>query len=458
MSIRLRLTLYWAAVLGGILIVAALAAFKLFERQQWGALDAALFEEADTSADSISRAGVDRARSVVWQLSQERDLGPRRRVRLVTPSGVVADFGDQHAAAPELKLSGGFRGTINGRDHIFRFAIMPLRFQQAPAVLEDGVDATPVREAIGRLRAALLLTVPLVLLLCVAGGYLLAGRALAPIASIADELAAIEPRDLSRRLATPAAEDEVARLTAAINALLDRVARASATERRFASDAAHELRTPLAVLRTGLEVALARERDAAANRAALDDAHREVVALCKVADELLALARLGGEVTIDRKPLDLAALIREVGEQVEPLATAKGIALVTDAPASAMVDGNESHLRRAVINLLDNALKHTPEGGSVALSLRRDGALARLSVADTGAGIDPAELEHIFERFFRGRRAAGDGAGLGLSLVSEVARLHGGTVSARNRDTGGCEFIVTVPLSRARAREASGAA
>jgi signal transduction histidine kinase len=325
-------------------------------------------------------------------------------------------------------------------------------------VLEDGVDATPLREAIDRLRAALLLTVPLVLLLCVAGGYLLAGRALAPIASIADELAAIEPSDLSRRLPTPPTEDEVARLTAAINALLERVARASATERRFASDAAHELRTPLAVLRTGLEVALARERDAAANRAALADAHREVVALCKVADELLALARLGGEVTIDRKPLDLAALIREVGEQVEPLAAAKGIALVTDAPALAMVDGNESHLRRAVINLLDNALKHTSEGGSVALSLQRDGMLARLSVADTGAGIDPAELEHIFERFFRGRRAAGGGAGLGLSLVSEVARLHGGTVSARNRDTGGCEFILTVPLGRARERDASGAA
>src|SRR5208282_2340926 len=151
------------------------------------------------------------------------------------------------------------------------------------------------------LRNLLLLMLPIVLLLCVGGGYLLAGRALRPIESVTAELDAIGPANLSSRLEVPPVADEVARLTAVINALLERLERASATERRFASDAAHELRTPLAVLRTGLEVALARDRTAEQNRAALAAAHREVLSLCKISDELLILSRLNGEVMVDRQ-------------------------------------------------------------------------------------------------------------------------------------------------------------
>ncbi len=230
------------------------------------------------------------------------------------------------------------------------------------AYLQSGVQAGLIDESVDGLRNLLLLMVPIVLILCVGGGYLLAGRALRPIESVSADLEAIGPTNLSSRLKVPPVDDEVARLTAEINSLLDRLERASATERRFASDAAHELRTPLAVLRTGLEVALARDRTPEANRAALGAAHREALSLCRIADELLMLSRLNGEVMVDRQKLNLRALLNEIAATVGPLAQAREIKLTIDAPEDVFVNGNTGHLRRLIVNLLDNALKFTPIG------------------------------------------------------------------------------------------------
>ena len=446
MSIRLRLTLYWAAVLGGILLVSSFIAFTLHERQQMGALDAALLEEADTSAEEISHADASRARAIVSELSREHDLGARRRVQLITSEGVITDAGDPGALGPKVNVRSGFRGMLDGEDHAFRFAVVPVSVSGQPGLLLDGADTGPIRKDVARLKAALLLSIPLILVLCVAGGYWLAGRALEPIESVTAALAAIEPGHLESRLPAPRVADEVGRLTSVINALLDRLERASATERRFASDAAHELRTPLAVLRTGLEVTLARDRTGAESRAALENAHREVVELCKIAEELLMLARLNGEVAIDREPVDLAAIAAEVASTVEPLAAAKGIALSANGASGVVVEGNEGHLRRLVINLLDNALKFTPERGTIRIEVAREDGRAILRVADTGPGIDAADLPFIFQRFYRGHRPAGDGAGLGLSLCHEIARLHGGEITAANLPAGGSEFIVRLPL------------
>jgi two-component system OmpR family sensor kinase len=316
------------------------------------------------------------------------------------------------------------------------------------AYLQSGVQARLVQESVDSLRDLLLLMVPIVLLLCVGGGYLLAGRALRPIESVTAELDAIGPANLGSRLTVPPVADEVARLTEVINALLERLERASATERRFASDAAHELRTPLAVLRTELEVALARERSAEENRAALGAAHREVLSLCRIADELLMLSRLNGEVMVDRQRLNLRALLSEIAATVGPLAQAREIKLSVSAPEDVFVNGNAAHLRRLVVNLLDNALKFTPAHGSIEVGLKSDSNRAIIRVADTGEGIHPAELPHIFDRFFRGAGSPGEGSGLGLSLCREIARAHGGEIAAANLPTGGCAFVVTLALYR----------
>ncbi|HEY9157508.1 HAMP domain-containing sensor histidine kinase [Candidatus Binatus sp.] len=447
MTIRLRLTIYWAAVLAAILLVAAIAAVKLFARQQWSALDAALLEEAQTTADQIQRSGASSALGILQHLSLETDIGPGRRVRIVTAHGELGNYGNIHTIPPPFDPTLPTHPAIVG-NRASRFAVVPMMYDGELAYLQSGVQAGLVQESVDSLRNLLLLMVPIVLLLCVGGGYLLAGRALRPIESVTAELDAIGPANLGSRLTVPPVADEVARLTEVINALLERLERASATERRFASDAAHELRTPLAVLRTGLEVALARERSAEENRAALGAAHREALSLCRIADELLMLSRLNGEVMVDRQRLNLRALLSEIAATVGPLAQAREIKLSVNAPEDVFVNGNAAHLRRLVVNLLDNSLKFTPAQGSIEVGLRSDSNRAIIRVVDSGEGIHPAELPHIFDRFFRGAGSPGEGSGLGLSLCREIVRAHGGEIAAANLPTGGCAFVVTLALYR----------
>jgi two-component system OmpR family sensor kinase len=445
MTIRLRLTIYWAAILAGILLVAAIAALTLFARQQFSALDAALLEETENAADQIQRGGTSSAAGILQRLSLETDIGPGRRARIVTAHGEFGNFGDVHTIPPPFDPALPTHPAIIANP-AFRFAVVPMLYNGEIAYLQSGVQAGLVDESVDSLRNLLLLMVPIVLILCVGGGYLLAGRALRPIESVTEELDAIGPTNLSSRLTVPPVADEVARLTQEINSLLERLERASATERRFASDAAHELRTPLSVLRTGLEVALARDRSPDENRAALGAAHREALSLCRIADELLMLSRLNGEVMVDRQRLNLRALLSEIAATVGPLAQAREIKLTIDAPEDIFVYGNTGHLRRLIVNLLDNALKFTPVGGSIDVGLRSDANRAILRVADTGEGIHPAELPHIFDRFFRGAGSPGEGSGLGLSLCREIARAHGGEIAAANLPSGGSAFVVTLAL------------
>jgi signal transduction histidine kinase len=448
MSVRLRLTIYWAGVLSLLLVGAAIAVFLLFQRQQWGKLDSALIEEADTAAETIARGG--NAAQMVAHLSEERDLGPKRRVWVALGARTIADAGEADADRPNLKQSRLSPTIVDGHDHAFRYAIASFSLNGARAYLVDGVDARPVRESVTRLRTSLLLVIPILMTGSISLGYWLAGRALAPLVTVAGELAKIRPRDLSRRLPMPPVEDELWSLIRAINTLLERVERSSSAERRFAADAAHELRTPLAVLRTGIEVVLRHERSSAEYKQALNAALRDAASVCAMADDLLALARLDQELLSGCEPIDLRGLIEEVLDALEPLMASKGLMTMTELPTSANVLGNRDHLRRLVINLLDNAVKFTPEGGQVAVALESHDGVMKLRIADSGSGINEQDLRFIFERFFRGRNGhSQQGKGLGLSLCREIVELHGGEITATNRPAGGAEFIVTLPAVQA---------
>jgi two-component system, OmpR family, sensor kinase len=447
MSIRLRLTIYWALILAAILLVACIAGYQLFANQRWGTVDAALLEEADTSARQIAEGRTSEASEVVKELSNERDLGAHRQVRLVTAEGVVADFGNSHAKPRQLDGNFQSQGIFTSSDGSFHFAVMPLTFNGQNAYLEDGVEVTPIRASIRQFLITILIVVPIVLVLSVAGGYWLVGRALEPITLLSEGLAAIQPKRLDARLPPPPIHDEVARLTEAINALLSRLESASIAERRFASDAAHELRTPLATLRTGLEVALARPRSSEENLVALQTALSEVIAMCKMADDLLMLARLDRETTLNSIVLDLSEIAGEVAANIEPVAHERRLQFMVDLAHGALVRGNPPDLRRVVINLLDNAFKFAPGGGEVGLSVTRNGNSVMMRVIDNGPGIPAADLPLIFERFYRSKSARAEGSGLGLSLCKEVVRHHNGQIAVANLSHGGCEAVVTLPAA-----------
>jgi signal transduction histidine kinase len=451
MTIRLRLTLYWAAVLTAIVILSGAAVMAVFAREQWGQLDSALLEEADTAAATIQSVGaVAAAAATVRELAAERDLGPARCVQLLSGDRVLAEACDRGADLPRMIPPAGgpaAAGMVDGSRRAYRYALVPLTLAGDAAYLIDGVDARAVRATIARLREALLVILPLILATTVGCGYWLAGRALAPIGALAAGLGGIEARELDRRLARGSVEDEVARLTDAINALLVRVAHASEAERRFAADAAHELRTPLAVLRAGLEIAVARERSGPEYADAISAAIRETMALCQMSDELLALARLDHDVTVARSPIQFGPLVREVTEAVEPLLEAKQLELRDTLDAEVIVNGDRDYLRRLIVNLLDNALKFTPPQGWIAVGLRASDGVATLRIADSGPAIAADDLPRIFDRFFRSKSSGTAGSGLGLSLCREIARIHGGEIYATNLASGGAEFVVTLPMA-----------
>jgi signal transduction histidine kinase len=446
MSIRLRLTVYWALIFAAILLVASIAAYQLFVGQSWGRVDAALLEEADTSARQIAEGRASRASEVVRELSDERDLGDHRSVRLITAAGAVAAFGDTRAEPLKLDPAFQSQGIFSSSDGSFHFAVMPLTFDGRGAYLEDGVDVTAIRNSTRQFLASLLIIAPIAFVMSVAGGYWLVGRAMEPITQLSEGLAAIQPKRLDARLEPPPVHDEVARLTEAINALLARLESASIAERRFASDAAHELRTPLATLRTGLEVATSRARSTEDNRAALETALSEVIAMCKMADDLLMLARLDRDTALNSTVFDLSEIAGEIAANIEPLAQERQLQFNVELTRGTLVRGNPSDLRRVMINLLDNAFKFAPaDGGTVDLRVARSGDSVTIRVTDNGPGIPAADLPLIFERFYRSKAVRAEGSGLGLSLCKEVVSRHNGQITVANLPRGGCDALVTLP-------------
>jgi two-component system, OmpR family, sensor kinase len=448
-SIRLRLTLFWAAITAAILTAAGLLIMFSFAREIWGTLDAALLEEADTSAAALSHSGLADAAAIVHHLAEEKDLGPGRRVRLIAGERIILDQGDQNTELPKDRPAQRRAEVLEGGGHRYRFAVVPLMFDGQPAWLEDGVDAGPVRRDIARLRRTLLFIIPIILVLCVVGGYWLSGRALAPVNEVTAALARIGARDLRQRLPAPRVHDEARRLVDAINQLLTRLEQAAAAQQRFVSEAAHELRTPLTVLRSGLEVALRRPRSAEENRAAMADALGEVEGLCSTAEDLLALARIEAERIPNHEIVDLKALIDDACAAARTLADSKGQTLAVKAGTAPAVRGNSRELQRLVLNLLDNAIKFTPEQGRIEVALACHDGSALLSVCDNGPGVKPDELCRMFDPFYRSRGANAAGSGLGLALCHEIVVAHGGDIKAANRAGGGCEVQVRLPVAAA---------
>lgn len=315
-------------------------------------------------------------------------------------------------------------------------------------------DLEPVQEA----QEALLAVYGPVALLAssLAGllGYAVARRGLSPIGQMTSEADEIGASDLTRRLSGPERLDEVGRLAATLNGMLDRVEAAIARERAFTADASHELRTPLAILRAEVELARNRASDADV-RTGLSSALEEADRLAGLIDDLLVLARAEGDALPDRAMVDLGELAEAVTSRFLTLAGQRQVGLT--AAGAAVVHGEISGLERAVSNLVDNAVRHTPPGGTVRVEV--EGALdgsARLTVTDTGPGVPADQVDRLFERFSRidGARNQPGGAGLGLAIVAAVAAAHHGRAFAVNRSEGG--LLTTLELPAIEAKTAAG--
>jgi signal transduction histidine kinase len=246
--------------------------------------------------------------------------------------------------------------------------------------------------------------------------------------------------------------DELGRLTRTINAMIGRLENSFAEIRRFTADASHELRTPLAAIRTEAEVALGKPLTVEQHQELLGSILEECERLARLTDQLLALAREdAGGTRPEPAPVDLAALVAGVVETMRPLAEARGVALRHDPDGPLRVRGEETRLRQVFFNLLDNAIKYTPEGGAVAVGLGQVGGEAVVTVRDTGVGIPAEHLPRVFERFYRvdkARSRAEGGAGLGLSIAQKIVTDHGGRIELASSPGRGTTCTVALQMSQ----------
>ncbi|MET8142586.1 ATP-binding protein [Sphaerisporangium sp. NPDC005288] len=299
----------------------------------------------------------------------------------------------------------------------------------------------PAREALAVLNRLLVFGIPVLLLLVAAMTWFFVGRALVPVSAIRARLADITARDLHRRVPVPAARDEVAALARTVNATLDRLERAVEQHRRFVADAAHELRSPIATLRTRLELAPAGETAVEA----LCDVRR----LQSLAADLLLLAALDAGAPPRADEVDLGQVAAEESLRPRPRA---GIRVELDVQPDVVVRGSRPHLARMIVNLVDNAVRHATSSVQVRVAAEgADGDGAVLEVRDDGPGIPVEDRDAVFDRFTRldeARTRDAGGSGLGLAIVREIVVLHGGAVAVTESGGGGACFTARLPVHR----------
>jgi heavy metal sensor kinase len=352
---------------------------------------------------------------------------------------VVADAAA--AEAPEVRTTLPRYGKHGARAVARRFAVDNRQF-----VLLAAESLHSVKSELGLVRHVLFLALPLIVLIAGAGGFFLATKNLAPVRWMAEQARSITDKNLHQRLDIGAANEELMMLADSFNELLSRLDRSFETMRRFVADASHELRTPIAVIRGEADVALDHDRGPAEYKESLAVIQDEARRLTRLIDDLLNLARAdAGHVNLHVEEFYVNDLLAECCRSIQAKAGAKKIDLECRCPEDVAYRGDQELIRRLVLNLLENAIRYTPEGGRVQLSLEDSARELRIQVADTGIGIPPETATHVFERFYRGDQARSrqnGGFGLGLSIVKWIAESHNGSVELSSEPGLGTTFTV----------------
>jgi heavy metal sensor kinase len=356
--------------------------------------------------------------------------------------------------APDRSRSGVV--DLRGDGQIYRYAQVPLVgiwAQPEPASIFVAAPLDAVPFGAQQLLQAMLVIAPVILIGSMGLGYVLADTSLRPVEGMVDEIEAItDGRSLHRRVAVPLSADELARLAGTMNRMLSRLEESFASLHRFTADASHELKTPLMVLRVGVERAMLNPRTPTEALQALEEVLEEIHRMSELVENLLTLARADeGRAILVVEPCDLRELVNEASETAGILGEQQEIAIRTEVPTTAVsVPVDRSRIRQLLLNLVTNAIKYTPGGGKVSIGLVDQGEAAAIIIGDNGIGIPPADLPHIFDRFYRvdtARSRTGErpGAGLGLAITKWIAEVHGGTITVQSRQGRGTVFTVTLP-------------
>ncbi len=456
-SIRVRLTAWYVVVLA--LILAAFCVGLYF------AMRANLYSNMDDSLETRAEAldGVIDSDSDAVSISS--DSAPQHPegeefVRLFGSSGEVVYDNTVAGLSPDVdegSISTALQGSRTNAseatsDDTMRVLTVPVRRDGAiVGVLQVGRSEDDIQETLSTLLLIIAAGYPLTIIIATAGGAFLAGRALKPVGELTSVARQITAEDLSRRLNLQLPDDEVGRLARTFDEMIARLDEAFRRQRQFTADASHELRTPLTAIKGQTEVALQRERFPSDYQDVLRAVNSDVDRMIRLVGSLLTLARAdAGQTPIARERLDLGRLVKDAADQLDAVARAKQVTLSVQVDPVGLV-GDQDLLLQLVLNLLDNAIKYTPAGGTVTVSCAREANAAVVAVRDTGPGIAPQHLPRIFDRFYRvdpSRSESGSGSGLGLSIARWIAEVHGGSLDASSELARGSTFTLRIPLSQ----------
>ncbi len=315
-----------------------------------------------------------------------------------------------------------------------------------------GYPLEDLNEVLGNLFSTLLILAPLALLASLIGGWVLAHQSLKPVDVITKTARDISLQNLSQRLPVRSVNDELGRLTGTFNDMIGRLESSFGQVQKFSADASHELRTPLTIMRGEIEVALRNMKLSSETEQLLRSVHDELVRLSSIVDNLMTLVKSdAGRLSFRFQEIDLQKLLKAIEEDTRILAEPKQIVVQSELSEPVRIEGDPERLQQLLLNLAENAVKYTPSGGTVTLSLQQLNGTAVLRVSDTGIGIPAKDRGRIFERFYRGDRdQTGDagGSGLGLSIAQWIAEAHQGTLTVESRLKKGSTFVVTLPMSQ----------
>ena len=468
MSLRLRLGLWYGALTGLVVIAVTLLTYVLHTRGHYDDADHVVVgvaqhvaEELNTSIDAENSVFRSPTAGVVLRVydsngdlveaSADAGLAP-----LVTADSVLGRVGAPAydplvALAPSLMpmdVGSGSLGLATDSTGS-RWRVYAVKLDDGGSLVAE-VPLDSIDASVDRLRQLVPILAVLGAATTLIAGFLLAGRALRPVSVLTDTAAAIEhSRDFERRVPVPPRQDELGRLARTFNGMLTSLQQAYQAQKQFVGDASHELRAPLTAIQGNLEL-LERhpEMSMSERQEALNEANREAKRLTQLVADLLALARADSGVSIRHENVELDRVVLDVLGEARHLVHGQQLSVETIEPVQ--VIGDADRLKQLALILVDNAIKYTPDNGSVSVSLRRNGHAAMLEVHDTGIGISQTDLPRVFERFYRADPARGrdaGGTGLGLSIARWIADQHGADLRLFSEQGCGTRVLVRFPLA-----------
>lgn len=465
MPLRSRLAVWYGTLTGVVLLLVGLLTYAEHTRAHYDDMDRTLLYAALHARTGLQQQGAGRSLTSPAPPDVALRYYARGRVTAETPAARAAPplnprailgqqstrpFDPVAGLAPPIMAApagtGRFTTVRDPRGARWRVYVLP----DAGGLLVALTSLQRVDAAVAGLRELVILSTIAGLAFTLAAGWLLAGRVLRPVALLtatAERIA--RSRSFRQRVPAGGTQDEMGRMAVTFNQMLAGLEEAYAMQQRFVADASHELRAPLTAIQANLELlerhrALPPEEREVAVREASREAHR----LTALVNDLLSLARADAGVALDRRRVELDGVVLQTVATARHLASERRLEVESLEPVTVL--GDEERLRQLVLIVLDNALKYTSAGGTVAVAVRRDGEKAAIVVRDTGIGIDANDLPHVFERFYRadvGRSRDAGGTGLGLSIARWIAEQHGGRIAIESRPNQGTTVTTTLPLA-----------